>query len=118
MKKYYKLFKESLDNTMSCDILYFYYNFLDKAGIDSESITFASHIWLVCVGLNDLQFRFYQVVAINKYKPCLCRYHNKETFSFLLNCHYNSPEDYLKIIKEVSLNYYDFDVKNKKQYVI
>lgn len=52
MKKCYKLFKESLDNTMSCDILYFYYNFLDKAGkfhppkkdFDNESITFASHI--------------------------------------------------------------------------
>ena len=120
MKNCYKLLKESLDNTMSCDILYFCSNFLDetgkfhppKKGFDSESITFASHIGLVGVGLDDLQFRFYQAVTNNKYKPCLYGYHNKETFSFLLNCPYNSPEDYLKIIKEVSLKYYDFVVKN------
>lgn len=121
MKKCYKLLKEALDSTISCDILYFCSNFLDetgkfhppKIGFDSESITFASHIGLVGVGLDDLQFRFYQPVQRNKFKPMLYGYHNKETFSFLLNCPYNSPEDYLKIIKEVSLKYYEFVVKDK-----
>ena len=120
MKKCYKLLKEHLDNTMSCDILYFCSNFLDengkfhppKKGFDSESITFASHIGLVGVGLDDLQFRFYQPVTNNKYKPSLYGYHNKETFSFLLNCPYNTPEEYLKIIKDVSLQYYDYVVNN------
>ena len=120
MKKCYKLLKEHLDNTMSCDVLYFCSNFLDengkfhppKKGFDSESITFASHIGLVGEGLDDLQFRFYQPVTNNKYKPSLYGYHNKETFSFLLNCPYNTPEEYLKIIKDVSLQYYDYVVKN------
>ena len=121
MKKCAKLLKKFLKGTLSCDILYFCSNFLDfetkkftppKDIFDGESVTFASHIGLVGVGFNDLQFRFYQPIMGKKYKPSLYGYHNKETFSFMLKTPFNIPEEYFKIIKDISLKYYDFIVKD------
>ena len=121
MKKCFKLLKESLNSSLSCDILYFCSNFLDekgkftppKEGFDGESVTFASHIGLVGEGLEDIQFRFYQPILNNKYKPSLYGYHNKNTFSFMLKTPFNyCQDDYFKIIKEVSLKYYDYMTKD------
>lgn len=117
MKNCAESLKKSLIGSLSCDILYFCSNFLNyetkkfnppKKKFDGESVTFASHIGLVGVGLNDLQFRFYQPVMDKKYKPSLYGYHNKEIFSFVLKTPFNIPEDYFKIIKDVSLKYYEF----------
>ena len=39
-------------------------------------------------------------------------YHNRETFSFMLRTPCNYADEYLNIMKDVSLKYYDYIVKN------
>ena len=120
MKKCYKSLKESLNTSISCDITYFLSNFFDENGkfippktfFDGESISFASHIGLVGEGFEDVQFRFYQPIENNKYKALFYGFHNQETFSFMLLAPFNYSDDYLKILKEVSLKYYDFMAKD------
>ncbi len=73
---------------------------------------FYSHIELVGVRLEDVQFRFYQAVINNRYNPGLYGYHNKETFSFMLRTPCNYADEYLNIMKDVSLKYSDYIVKN------
>ena len=116
MIKYYQIFQESLNSNTCCHIFYFYSNFLDESGkftlplskYDCNSF-FAFHIGLVGVGLEDVQFRFYQAVTNNRYNPRLYGYHNKEIFfyAFMLRTPYNYADEYLNIMKDISLKYYD-----------
>ena len=121
IKKSAMILKDSSLIKQSCESIYFIANMRNqKTGEMSKSTkfpnpncyVFASHIGLVGVGLDDIQFRMYSPVYKSMYWPNLYGYHNKETFSFVFEIPYNCPEDYLKSVKDTSLKYYDFIVNN------
>ncbi|ORX79183.1 hypothetical protein BCR32DRAFT_294584 [Anaeromyces robustus] len=108
----------------SCNSIYFIANMRNfETGKISTSAnfpnpafyTFASHIGLVSIGLEDLQLRIHFPVFKTMYWPNLYAYHNKETFYFMYDIPYNCPIDLLQTVKNTSLKYYDYivnDIKN------
>ncbi len=124
IKKSALILKDSSMVNQSCESVYFIANMRnEKTGKminttkfpNPNCYIFASHIGLVGVGLDDIQFRMYSFVYKNMYWPNLYGYHNKETFSFVFEIPYNTPEEYLKSVKNTSLKYYDFIVNNIKE---
>jgi len=124
IKKCANAVKDPVVMTQSCDSVYFIANMRSEETGEMVNTTkfpnpncyvFASHIGLVGVGLEDLQFRMYSsVYGKTMYWPNLYGYHNKEIFSFVFEIPYNVPEDYFQSVKETSLRYYDFIVNDVK----
>ena len=80
---------------------------------------FASHLGLVGVDLDDVQFRVGLPMYDAKipgvgclYWPNFYGFHNKKTFSFVYTVPKKVPEDFINITKDTSLKYYDFIVQN------
>jgi len=124
MKKCTKLLKESLQGTTVCDISYNSANMKDfETGVltfpdsypDTFNITFASHLGLVGVGFDDIQFRYHGDIDENMYWPCFYGYHNKDTFTFMFSIPDTTPENFLQSLKDTSLKYYNFMVNDVKE---
>ena len=122
MKNCAEILKKSLSTTKSCDIAYSSANMRDyetkkltypKSYPDPSKYIFASHLGLVGVGFDNVQFRSYSPVYENMYWPNLYGFHNKNTFSFMFNCPYNCPEDFIQSVKDTSMKYYDFIKKSQ-----
>ncbi|ORX80519.1 hypothetical protein BCR32DRAFT_268835 [Anaeromyces robustus] len=119
-----ELLKDKLATTESCDGIYNYANTPDK---DKNALNFpktyphplthlfASHIGLVGVGYNDIQFRLNSRIFKNLYWPNLYGYHNKGTFSFLFTVPSDRPEGFFENVKETSLKYYKYILEDLKK---
>jgi len=131
IKQCYKVLKEYVATTKASYNIYHTANFRNRETgefkfpkIFPNPINYvcASHLGLVGVGFNDVQFKSYSPVCSHDneyydsmYWPNLYGYHNEKTFSFMMNYPYNLPENYFKSIKDTSLKFYDFivnDIKN------
>lgn len=125
IKKCATVLKDPSVIKQSCDSIYFIANMRNPETGEMVNTTkfpnpncyvFASHIGLVGVGLEDIQFRMYSFVyAKTMYWPNLYGFHNKETFSFVFEIPFNTPEDYFENVKNTSLKYYDYIVNNVKE---
>lgn len=111
------ILKDSLAQTKSCDIAYSSANLRDyethelsfpSSYPNPATHLFASHLGLVGVGFEDVQFRSHSPVYEGMYWPNLYGFHNKETFSFMFNIPYNCPDTFLQSVKDTSLKYYDY----------
>lgn len=124
MKNCSKILKDNLNKTFSCDFAYSCANMrnfktkelkVPKNYPNPNTHLFASHLGLVGVGYDDIQFRSYSPVYEGMYWPNLYGFHNKETFSFMFNIPYNCPEDFLKSVKETSMKYYKYIINDIKE---
>jgi len=122
IKKCTTIIKDPTVFKQSCDSVYFIANMRNqKTGAminttkfpNPNCYVFASHIGLVGVGFEDLQFRLHTFVyGKTMYWPNLYGYHNKETFSFVFEIPHNTPEGYFESVKNTSMKYYDYIVNN------
>ena len=121
IKNCYKKMKENLNKTFTCDFNYYLANMRDfKTGKilyetcypNATCFSFASHIGLVCTDFKDIQFRSNNPIYQDFYWACFYGFHNKETFYFMYSIPYNCPDYFLQSVKEVSLKFYDYIVKN------
>lgn len=124
IKKCTTVLKDPSVIKQSCDSIYFIANMRNQETGEKINTTkfpnpncyvFASHIGLVGVGLEDVQFRMYSFVyGKTMYWPNLYGYHNKETFSFVFEIPYNTPNGYFDNVKNTSLKYYDYIINDIK----
>ena len=124
MKNCYNILEENLFTSKSCDIAYFSANMRNyetkelsypKNFPEPSKYIFASHLGLVGVGFNNVQFRSYSPVYENMYWPNLYGFHNKNIFSFMFNCPYNCPKKFIDSVKDTSLKYYNFIINEIKE---
>jgi len=121
MKKCTQGLKEALNTTQYCDDAYYSCNLRNYETGEihfSENypnpydLVFASHIGVVGYGLDDIQFRIRSLMEGDMYWATFYGFHNKETFSFVYNVPYNTPKEYFDSVKETSLKYHEFMVKD------
>ncbi|ORX45062.1 hypothetical protein BCR36DRAFT_333845 [Piromyces finnis] len=86
-----------------------YSKFLDPC---KTNYTFTSHLGLVGVGMDNLQFSNQIAVYDQFYFLNLYGFHNKETFYFSVNGPYNCPEKFFQNFKDISMKYYNFIVQD------
>ncbi|ORX75312.1 hypothetical protein BCR32DRAFT_329861 [Anaeromyces robustus] len=124
MKNCYQLLKKSLAETQSCDDSYFSANTRNFETGESTypenypnpaNLVFASHLGLVGVGFEDIQYRMNSYIYENMYWPTYYGYHNKDIFSFMFNFPCQCPERFLQVVKETSMNYYNYMVNDVKE---
>ena len=119
MKNCGNVLKKAVSGSESCEYAYNCANIgnsdLENYNLnypDPSTYVFASHLGLVGVEYENIQFRSHSPVLEGTYWPNLYGFHNKDTFCFMFNYPYNCPDGYFESIKDTSLKYYDFIVKN------
>jgi len=112
-----KLLKDNLATTYSCDVAYFSANMINyetgetnfpKCYPNPLNHLFSSHLGLVGIGYENVQFRSLSPVLENMYWSYLYAFHNNDTFSFVFTMPYNSPEGFFDCVKNTSLKYYNY----------
>ncbi len=90
-------------------------NFTKPLNPSLNNYTFASHLGLVGVEMDNLQFSNQIAVYDDFYFLNFYGFHNTKTFYFSVNGPYNCPEEFFQTYKDVSMKYYDFIVNNVKE---
>lgn len=124
MKNCAKVLKDALNTTQSCDVAY---SSANMRNFETHELTypqhypnpatylFASHLGLVGVGYDDIQFRSHSPVYEGMYWPNLYGFHNKKTFAFMFNIPYNCPKNFFESVKTTSLKYYNYILNDIKE---
>lgn len=124
IKKCAKLLKENIKKTFTCDFGYYISNMRDKetgkmtflkSYPDAACFSFASHLGLVAVNFDHVQFRSYNPISENLYWACFYGYHTNETFYFMYSIPYNCPDGFFESVKDTSMKYYKFILDNIKE---
>ena len=121
MKKCTKGLKEALNTTQYCDDAYYSSNLrnyetgeihFSENYPNPDNLLFASHIGVVSnYGLDDIQFRIRSLMEGDMYYTTFYGFHTKDIFSFTFNAPFNTPKEYFDSVKETSLKYYEYIVK-------
>jgi len=121
MKNCTRLLKESLNTTQFFDDSYYSANCRNRETGEfhfSENypnpyhLVFASHLGLVGGEFKDIQFRNHSYLEENMYWATFYGFHNKDIFSFMFSVPNNTPKEYFNSVKETSLKYFNFIVKD------
>jgi len=123
MKHCYEKFKESYNSKEACISGYsssimndengkIINSFTKPLNPSTNNYTFASHLGLVGVGMDNLQFSNQIAVYDTFYFFNFYGFHNEKTFYFSNNGPYNCPKEFYQTYKDVSIKYYDYIVND------